>query len=254
MSLLEVRHITKQFGGLTALNDVSFDVREGEILGIIGPNGAGKTTMFNVINGFLRRTIGEILFKGQDLCSLKPYEIGQLRIGRTFQATTLFMKSTVLENVLFGYHMNYQVSNWKAFFHAPSAREEDRVARQRAVEILEFMGIGHLKDESAENLPHGHQRTLGICVALACEPELLMLDEPATGMNPEETKRLVSLTKKIRDNGITVIVIEHDMAAVTNLCDRIAALVYGVKIAEGPVKEVLEMEELIEAYLGKEED
>ena len=230
--------------------DVSFEVTEGEILGIIGPNGAGKTTLFNLISGFLKPTSGEIKFKGQTINTMKPHEISQMKIGRTFQATTLFMKSTVLENTLAGYQMNYKVSGWKAFFHSPSALKEDKTARRSAMEILERMGIEHLKDDLAENLSHGHQRILGICIALATKPEILFLDEPANGMNPEETENMVYLTKKLRNDGINIVVIEHDMSVVLTISDAIIVLHQGELIARGSPEEIKANDKVQEAYLG----
>lgn len=253
MKLLEIRKLSKHFGGLASLCEVSFDVSCGEILGIIGPNGAGKTTLFNLISRFFPPTNGKIIFKGQEITTLKPHRAAQVGIGRTFQNTTLFMKSTVLDNVYAGFHKRYKTKNWKVFFHTPSARDEDRVNLQGALEIIEFMGIKQLKDELAENLPHGHQRILEICIALATGPELLLLDEPVAGMNPEETKNVVGLIKMLRnERRISIVIVEHDMTAVRSLCERIVALDSGLKIAEGPPTQVLESERVIEAYLGKE--
>lgn len=253
MTILEVKKLSKNFGGLASLCELSFDVFKCEILGIIGPNGAGKTTLFNLISRFFPPTSGQIIFKGQDITTLKPHEVAQLGIGRTFQNTTLFMKSTVLDNVYAGFHKSYKAKNWKTFLHTPLARDEDRINLQNSLRIIEFMGISHLKDELAENLPHGHQRVLEICIALATEPELLLLDEPVTGMNPEETQKVVGLIEMLRnERGITIVIVEHDMAAVRALCERIVVLDSGLKIAEGPPSEVMDNERVIEAYLGKE--
>jgi branched-chain amino acid transport system ATP-binding protein len=250
---LEVKKLSKNFGGLASLCELSFDIYQGEILGIIGPNGAGKTTLFNLISRFFPPTNGQIIFKGRDITTLKPHRVAQLGIGRTFQNTTLFMKSTVLENVYAGFHKSYKANFWRTFLHTPSAQDEDRINLQRALGIIEFMGIKQLGDELAENLPHGHQRILEICIALATGPKLLLLDEPVTGMNPEETQNVVGLIKMLRNEwGITIVIVEHDMVAVRSLCERIVVLDSGLKIAEGPPQEVMENERVIEAYLGKE--
>lgn len=250
--MLEVKKLTKYFGGLAAVNELDLRVNPTEILGLIGPNGAGKTTFFNVASGFFPPTSGQVLFDGRDITRLKAHDIAHLGISRTFQASTLFMKLSVLENVFTGYHMSYRTGFLKRILHTPSARKEEAEFRQRALEILEFMGLASLKDELAANLPHGHQRILGVCMALTINPKLLLLDEPVTGMNPNETENMIHLIRQIRDRGITIVVVEHDMKAVMNLCDRIAVLNYGRKIAEGLPKEIRENKEVVEAYLGKE--
>lgn len=252
MGLLEIKHLSKYFGGLLALNDVGIDVQDLEILGLIGPNGAGKTTLFNIVSGISKPSSGEIIFKGEDISGLKAYQIAQLGIGRTFQATTLFMDSTVLENVLTGFHIRYMRGTWEAFLHTRASRNEDKASRFKAMEILDFMGLLPLKNEMARNLPHGRQRILGICLALATNPTLLLLDEPATGMNPEEVSSLISLVKKLRDSGITMIIVEHQMQAVMGLCDRLVVLNFGRKIAQGEPEEIRKNKEVIEAYLGNE--
>lgn len=253
MALLEVRDLSKNFGGLAAITRLNFDVSDGEILGLIGPNGAGKTTLFNIITGFFPPDMGKILFEGKNITHLKPHKVAQRGIGRTFQLTTLCIRSSVFVNVFAGFHLNYKVNVWKAFLHFSSARKEEETMKERAMKILEFMGIASLKDELARNLPHGHQRILGVCIALATNPKLLFLDEPMTGMNPEETATLVSLVKKIRDDGVTIVVVEHDMKAIMKLCDRIMVMNFGEKIAEGLPNEIKENKDVIEAYLGREE-
>ena len=251
--MLEVKKLTKYFGGLAAVNELDLRVNPTEILGLIGPNGAGKTTFFNVASGFFPPTSGRVLFDGRDITRLKAHDIAHLGISRTFQASTLFMKLSVLENVFTGYHMSYRTGFLKRILHTPSARKEEAEFRQRALEILEFMGLASLKDELAANLPHGHQRNLGVCMALATNPKLLLLDEPVTGMNPNETENMIHLIRQIRDKGITIILVEHDMKVVMDLCDRIIVLNFGKKIAEGRPDKIKEDKEVIEAYLGKEE-
>ena len=185
--LLEIFKLTKHFGGLAAVNDLEFHVGQGEILGLIGPNGAGKSTVFNLINGFLPVTRGRITYEGRDITGFKAHRIARLGIGRAFQASTLFMKLSVFENVFNGFHLRYQKAAWRSFLHTRAAREEEERAREEAMEILRFMGLERLGGILAQNLPHGHQKMLGVCIAMAIRPKLLLLDEPLAGMHPEET-------------------------------------------------------------------
>jgi len=253
MALLEIRNLKKYFSGLAAVNDVGFSVNDGEIVGLIGPNGAGKTTLFNLISGFHPPNQGEVIFDGEDISALRADQVARKGIGRTFQASTLFMQSTVFSNVFSAFHRQYRQPGWKAFLHTPKVNREEQAIRMAAMDILEFMGLAAQGDELATNLPHGHQRALGICIALATEPRLLLLDEPLTGMNPSETMEIVRKIRQIQEKGITILLVEHNMRAVMDLCDRITVLNYGRKIAEGTPHEIRKNREVTEAYLGREE-
>jgi branched-chain amino acid transport system ATP-binding protein len=252
MTLLEIKNVTKVFGGLIAVRDLSFDVIQSEILGLIGPNGAGKSTLFNIITGFYTPDKGEILFKNERITGLGIDRIARKGIGRIFQEPTLFMQETVFENVLSGFHRHYRKSNWEAFLHTRGANSEVAEKQQKTLELLEFMDMRQVKDELAVNLPHGYQRALAIAIALATDPELLLLDEPVTGMNPTETMSMINKIQKIRAKGITVLIVEHDMKAVMSLCDRLVVLDLGEKIAEGNPDKIRENKRVIEAYLGKQ--
>ena len=250
MALLEIRGLAKNFGGLLAVNNLDFDVYSGEILGLIGPNGAGKTTVFNLITGFFPPSKGKIIFKGEDITGFKSHVIARKGIVRTFQLTTLFESRTVLENMLVALHLESKSGFWTAIFNASTTREREKELLGKAMEILDFMRLSTLRDEVASNLPHGHQRSLGIAMTMAASPELLLLDEPVTGMNPEETSVMMDLINKIRERGVTILLVEHDMKAVMGLCERITVLNFGQRIAEGSPDEVKENRDVIEAYLG----
>ncbi|MEV6682008.1 ABC transporter ATP-binding protein [Streptomyces erythrochromogenes] len=248
-TVLEAKGVTMRFGGLTAVKGVDLQVNAGEIVGLIGPNGAGKTTFFNCLTGLYVPTEGSVSYKGKVLPP-KPHRVTEAGIARTFQNIRLFHNMTVLENVLVGRHTRTKEGLWSALLRGPGFKKAEAASEARAMELLEFIGLEHKADHLAKNLPYGEQRKLEIARALASDPGLILLDEPTAGMNPQETRAAEELIFAIRDMGIAVLVIEHDMRFIFNLCDRVACLVQGEKLIEGTASEVQGDERVIAAYLG----
>ncbi len=253
MALLEIKNVSKYFGGLAALSGFDMEVNEGEVKGLIGPNGSGKTTLYNVISGVYRPTSGSIIYQGEDISSLPSSTIAKKGLVRTFQHTALFMDFTVLQNISVGRHLHASENVFGVVGNTVATRKVEKESLKKAEEIVDFMELSHLKDELAVNLPHGYMRALGVGVALATEPKLLMLDEPVTGMNPTEKAHMLALIKRIREQGISVLIVEHDMKTVMGLCDNITVLCFGKKLAEGVPKDILANDAVIEAYLGSSE-
>ena len=252
-ALLSIQAVTKVFGGLTAVDNVDLDIAERSITSLIGPNGAGKTTLFNCLTGLHRPEAGEILFEGRSLIGLRPDEITARGVARTYQNIRLFGRMTALENVLVGQHLRLHASHWSAILRSARQQAEERAARTFGMELLAFVGLESHAEVVSTNLPYGEQRLLEVARALGSRPSLLLLDEPAAGMNPSETDRMMELVHRLRDEmGITIFLIEHDMKVVMSVSETVAVLDYGEKIAEGTPEEVRANARVVEAYLGPE--
>lgn len=255
VAILELKDVTKKFGGLTAVDSVNLKVEENQICALIGPNGAGKTTVFNMITGAYQVTSGDVLFCGESICGKKPHDIVKKGIARTFQNIRLFKSAIVLENVMTGFHCKTKTGMFNVVFQPGKCRKEEAETRQKALEILKFLGLDGVKDNEAGSIPYGHQRLLEIGRALATSPKLLLLDEPAAGMNSQEKKELVETIRKIRDTyNLAVLLVEHDMELVMGISENITVINFGRRIADGTAEEIQNNNDVIEAYLGRSED
>ncbi len=251
MNLLACEKVHKNFGGLVAVNQVELKVDQGEIVGLIGPNGAGKTTLFNLITGFLVPTSGKIVYQGKDITRLSPHVLGERGLVRTFQKINIFPELTVLDNILIGRYLHIKGGFIQSLLQSRVQKQEEKMAQERAMQVLNAVGLSGWEGQQAKNLPFGLQRALGISIALAAQPKLLLLDEPASGMNTEEKKHITEVIRKIYQSGITILIVEHDMNVVMNLCQRIIVLDYGTILTEGTPEEVQHDPRVIEVYLGK---
>lgn len=254
--ILKTTGLTKYFGGLVAVSQIDMSVEEGQIVGLIGPNGAGKTTILNLISGFLQPSRGSIIFTGKDITGItgKPHLLARMGIGRTFQITNLFGEFTTFKNIVASFYLTADLSLWGAIFNSSTYRKKEEYILKLAEENLQLVGLGKVRDELAKNLPHGYQRLLDLARALAIKPKLLLLDEPVSGMNSDEINLVLNAIDKVRLQGITILLVEHNIEVVMRLCDKIVVINYGQKIAEGLPEEVRKNKDVIAAYFGGEYD
>ncbi|MCI9068178.1 MAG: ABC transporter ATP-binding protein [Lachnospiraceae bacterium] len=252
--LLRIENVTQKFGGLTALNNVNMHVDKGEIVGIIGPNGSGKTTMFNIITGIYRPTEGQVLYQDEPITGMEPYLISRKGLARTFQNIRLFSRMTAFDNVVIGMHARTKTNMCDIVLHLPRKRREEKECEERAMELLKLVDLYDVRYELASSLSYGHQRRLEIARALATGAEILLLDEPAAGMNEQETDELLQIIRRIKELKKTVILIDHDMKFVMNICERLYVLNYGVLIADGTPEEISKNQDVIDAYLGEDDE
>ncbi|MDD5082617.1 MAG: ABC transporter ATP-binding protein [Dehalococcoidales bacterium] len=251
MKILECKNVTKRFGGLVAVNQVSFEIEEGAIFGLIGPNGSGKTTLFNCISKVYKNEEGQVSFRGEDITSLPPYAIAARGLGRTYQGSKVFPNLTLLDNVIIGRHCRTKSNLFDAIFMTSRARREDESSREKSLEILELLGLLDRREQRVRDLPYALRAIAGMGIALASEPKLLMLDEPVAGLNPSETMAAMAVVKRVRDTGVTIFIVEHNMQAIMSTCEQIMVLSYGQKLAEGNPQQISTNSQVIEAYLGR---
>ena len=252
--ILQITNLSKRFGGLVANNDISFAVEENEILSVIGPNGAGKSTLFKLIASFLKPTQGEVCFRGKRISNLAPHIVARQGVVRTFQETTIFKAMTVHQNIVVAHHLRSKAGLFGYFVGTATARQDEKNFAESADEIIAALKLQAVKNEIAGNLPHGYLRALGVAISLATQPQVILLDEPFAGMNQDETQQAIEMVRAVRERGVTVLLVEHDMQAVMSISDRIIVLNFGEKIAEGTAAEIQQNDAVIEAYLGVEDE